>query len=39
MMKLDEFRNSIERVTTVSSDRKEGLKMAISKEASVQLVS
>ena len=33
---LDEFKNSIERVTTVSSDRKEGLKMAISKEV-VQL--
>ena len=33
---LGEFKNSIERVTTVSSDRKEGLKMAISKEA-VQL--
>ena len=35
-IKLDEFKNSIERVTTVSSDRKEGLKMAISKDA-VQL--
>ena len=35
-MKLDEFKNSIERVTTVSSDRKEGLKMAISKNV-VQL--
>lgn len=35
-VKLDEFRNSIERVTTVSSDRKEGLKMTISKET-VQL--
>jgi DNA polymerase III subunit beta len=33
---LGEFKNSIERVTTVSSDRKEGLKMAISKEV-VQL--
>ena len=31
-VKSDEFRNSIERVTTVSSDRKEGLKMIISKE-------
>ena len=35
-LKLDEFRNSIERVTTVSSDRTKGLKMAISKDA-VQL--
>jgi len=35
-IKLNEFKNSIERVTTVSSDLKEGLKMAISKE-SVQL--
>ena len=35
-IKLVEFKNSIERVTTVSSDRKEGLKMSISKEA-VQL--
>ena len=35
-LKLDEFKNSIERVTTVSSDRKEGLRMAISKD-SVQL--
>jgi DNA polymerase III subunit beta len=35
-IKLNEFRNSIERVTTVSSDRKEGLKMTISKD-SVQL--
>ena len=33
---LNEFKNSIERVTTVSLDRKEGLKIAISKE-SVQL--
>ena len=33
---LNEFKNSIERVTTVSSDRKEGLKIAISKD-SVQL--
>jgi DNA polymerase-3 subunit beta len=31
-IKLEELRNSIERVTTVSSDRKEGLKMAISKK-------
>ena len=29
---LNEFKNSIERVTTVSLDRKEGLKMSISKE-------
>jgi len=36
-IKLDEFKNSIERVTTVSSDRKEGLKMSISKD-SVQLM-
>ena len=35
-IKLNEFKNSIERVTTVSSDRKEGLKMSISKET-VQL--
>ena len=35
-VKLNEFKNSIERVTTVSSDRKEGLKMFISKNA-VQL--
>ena len=35
-LKLSEFKNSIERVTTVSSDRKEGLKMSISKSA-VQL--
>ena len=35
-MKLIKFKESIERVTTVSSDRKEGLKMSISKE-SVQL--
>ena len=35
-MKLDEFKNSIERVTTVSSDRKEGLKISITKD-SVQL--
>ena len=32
-IKLNEFKNSIERVTTVSSDRKEGLKMFISKDA------
>tara|TARA_Y100000590_G_scaffold467265_1_gene645609 strand:+ start:220 stop:1335 length:1116 start_codon:yes stop_codon:yes gene_type:complete len=31
-IKLSEFKNSIERVTTVSSDRKEGLKMVISKD-------
>ena len=31
-IKLDEFKNSIERVTTVSSDRKEGLKMSIAKD-------
>ena len=30
-IKLSEFKNSVERVTTVSSDRKEGLKMTISK--------
>ena len=35
-IKLDEFKNSIERVTTVSSDRKEGLKINISKDV-VQL--
>ena len=35
-IKLDEFRNSIERVATVSSDRTKGLKMNISKDA-VQL--
>ena len=35
-IKLNEFKNSIERVTSVSLDRKEGLKMQISKEA-VQL--
>ena len=29
---LSEFKNSIERVVAVSSDRKEGLKMALSKE-------
>ena len=32
-VKLSEFKNSIERVSTVSSDRKEGLKMLISKES------
>ena len=32
-LKLNEFKNSIERVTTVSSDRKEGLKMIISKDS------
>ena len=31
-IKLSEFKNSVERVTTVSSDRKEGLKMSISKD-------
>ena len=31
-IQLNEFKNSIERVTTVSSDRKEGLKMNISKD-------
>ena len=35
-VKLSDFKNSIERVTSVSSDRREGLKMTISKEA-VQL--
>ena len=35
-IKLNEFKNSIDRVTSVSSDRKEGLKMFISKD-SVQL--
>jgi len=35
-IKLDEFKNSIERVITVSSDHKEGLKMAISRDV-VQL--
>ena len=38
VVKLNEFKNSIERVTTVSSDRKEGLKMIISKEALQLLV-
>ena len=32
-IKLDDFKNSIERVTTVSSDRKEGLKMTVSKDS------
>jgi len=32
-IKLSEFKNSIDRVTSVSSDRKEGLKMFISKDA------
>jgi DNA polymerase-3 subunit beta len=32
-VKLDDFKNSIDRVTTVSSDRKEGLKMSISKNS------
>ena len=31
-LKLEDFKNSIDRVTTVSSDRKEGLKMSISKD-------
>ena len=31
-IKLNEFKNSIERVISVSSDRKEGLKMNISKD-------
>ena len=31
-IKLNEFRNSVERVATVSTDKKEGLKMLISKE-------
>jgi len=35
-IKLNDFKNSIDRVTTVSSDRKEGLKIAISKD-SIQL--
>jgi DNA polymerase III subunit beta len=35
-IQLNEFKNSIERVTTVSTDRKEGLKMSISKDG-VQL--
>ena len=32
-IKLDDFKNSIDRVTTVSSDRTKGLKMTISKNA------
>ena len=32
-MKLEEFKNSIERVTTVSADRKEGLKIMIKKDS------
>ena len=32
-VKLNEFKNAVERVTTVSSDRKEGLKMSISKDS------
>jgi len=32
-VELDKFKNSIERVITVSSDRKEGLKMNISKDS------
>jgi len=32
-IKLNEFKNSVERVITVSSDRKEGLKMIVSKDA------
>ena len=32
-IKLNDFKNSIERVTTVSTDRKEGLKMDISKDS------
>jgi len=32
-IKLDEFKNSIERVTTVSSDKKEGLKMSLTKDS------
>ncbi len=31
-IKLNDFKNSIDRVTTVSSDKKEGLKMSISKD-------
>jgi DNA polymerase-3 subunit beta len=36
-VKLSEFKNSIERVTTVSSDRKEGVKMILTKD-SLQLM-
>ena len=32
-IKLNDFKNSIERVTTVSADKKEGLKMAIKKDS------
>ncbi len=32
-IKLNEFKNSIERVTTVSLDRKEGLRMSIKKDS------
>ncbi len=32
-IKLNDFKNSIERVSTVSSDRKEGVKMLISKDS------
>jgi len=32
-VKLNEFKNSIDRVTTVSVDRKEGLKISISKDS------
>ena len=32
-VKLNDFKNSIERVTTVSSDRKEGLRMTVSKDS------
>ena len=32
-IKLNDFKNSIERVTTVSSDHKEGLKMLVSKDS------
>ena len=32
-IKLNEFKNSIERVTTVSSDKKEGVRMNISKDS------
>jgi len=35
-IKLNEFKHSIDRVTTVSADRKEGLKLSISKD-SIQL--
>ena len=35
-VKLNEFKNSIERVTTVSSDRKEGLKLVIA-QSTLQL--